>query len=310
MAQAARDFGVAWATAMAAVIDHGRPRVDHLARLGAPTAIGLDETAWLRATATHGTRLVTGIVDLDAGRLVDVLPERSADAVSGWLGDKPASWRARIRWAVIDPYAGYARGLADGLADAGVVVDHFHAVRLANQALDDVRRRVQQTTTGHRGRKPDPLYRIRRRLLAGHERLRPSGFDRVLAWLAAGDPDGEVAAAYLAKELLREVYAARDPFTARRALEAFHAHCADADIHELTRLSRTIRRWGDPDPRVASHRAHQRHGRRHQPRRQERQTTRRRVHQLRQLPAPGYSSDVAPHGNMHPLHQYDPAAPG
>jgi hypothetical protein len=36
---------------------------------------------------------------------------------------------------------------------------------LANAALDEVRRRTQQTTTGHRGRKHDPLYRIRRRLL-------------------------------------------------------------------------------------------------------------------------------------------------
>jgi transposase len=33
-----------------------------------------------------------------------------------------------------------------------VVVDHFHAVRLANTALDQVRRRVQQATLGHPGR--------------------------------------------------------------------------------------------------------------------------------------------------------------
>jgi hypothetical protein len=32
---------------MAAVRDHGRPRVDHLARLGAPRAVGLDETSFL-----------------------------------------------------------------------------------------------------------------------------------------------------------------------------------------------------------------------------------------------------------------------
>jgi hypothetical protein len=47
VAQTARDFGVSWHTAMAAVRDHGRPRVDHLSRLGAPTALGLDETAFL-----------------------------------------------------------------------------------------------------------------------------------------------------------------------------------------------------------------------------------------------------------------------
>jgi hypothetical protein len=51
---------VSWHAAMAAVRDHGRPRVDHLARLGAPAAIGLDETSFLAATAEHPTLLVTG----------------------------------------------------------------------------------------------------------------------------------------------------------------------------------------------------------------------------------------------------------
>lgn len=45
------------------------------------------------------------------------------------------------------------------------MVDHFHAVALANAAIDDVRRRVQNETLGHRGRKGDPLYAIRRLLL-------------------------------------------------------------------------------------------------------------------------------------------------
>jgi hypothetical protein len=61
--------------------------------------------------------------------------------------------------------------LPDGLPHADLVVDHFHAVRLANAALDDVRRRVQQDALGHRGRKGDPLYRISRQLLVAHERL-------------------------------------------------------------------------------------------------------------------------------------------
>jgi transposase len=50
-------------------------------------------------------------------------------------------------------------------------VDHFHAVRLANTVVDQVRRRTQQATLGHRGRKRDPLYRIRELLLMAAERL-------------------------------------------------------------------------------------------------------------------------------------------
>jgi hypothetical protein len=103
-----------------------------------------------------------------------------------------------------------------------VVIDHFHAVRLANAAIDDVRRRVQNQTVGHRGRTGDPLYGIRRLLLVGHERLDQRGWGRLSAGLAVGDPHGEVGAAVLAKELLRETYAAVDHRHARRRLVVFY----------------------------------------------------------------------------------------
>ena len=51
------------------------------------------------------------------------------------------------------------------------VADPFHVVRLANNRLDEVRRRVQNETVGHRGRKDDPLYRIRKLLTLAQERL-------------------------------------------------------------------------------------------------------------------------------------------
>jgi transposase len=246
VAAAAKSFGAGWHAAMAAVRDHGQPRVDHLARLGAPGAIGLDETSFLAATSTRPSLLVTGIVDLEAGRLIDVLPARSARAVTDWLASKPARWRAGIAHVVIDPYQPYATAVAQALPEARLVVDHFHVVRLANAAVDEVRRRVQHTTVGHRGRKDDPLYRIRRRLLAAHERLGPSAFARVLTWLDVGDPDGEVAAAYLAKELLRETFVADDAFDARRRLGVFYDHCRSSEVPELNRLARTVARWEIP----------------------------------------------------------------
>ena len=134
LAQVARAFGVGWHTAMAAVVDHGRPRVDHLSRLRRPSAIGVDETSFLAANATHPTLLVSGFVDLDRHRLIDVVPGRSAVAVSTWLGAKPGRWLAGIATAVIDPYSGYARGLAEGLPHATLMVDHFHAVRVRHEA--------------------------------------------------------------------------------------------------------------------------------------------------------------------------------
>jgi transposase len=86
-----------------------------------------------------------------------------------------------------------------------MVVDHFHAVRLANTVVDQVRRRTQQATLEHRGRKRDPLYRIRKLLLTAAEQLTEHGRVRLRAGLAVGEPTGEVAVAWQGKELLRRL---------------------------------------------------------------------------------------------------------
>ena len=61
--------------------------------------------------------------------------------------------------------------IRDELPDAVAVLDAFHVVRLGTQVVDEVRRRVQQDTLGHRGRKDDPLYKIRGLLRHGVEHL-------------------------------------------------------------------------------------------------------------------------------------------
>jgi transposase len=55
------------------------------------------------------------------------------------------------------------------------VADPFHVVAAVNRCVDHVRRRVQNELLGHRGRKDDPLYKIRRVLLTGSERLNQRG---------------------------------------------------------------------------------------------------------------------------------------
>jgi transposase len=243
VAQVARDFGVGWHTAMAAVRDHGRPRVDHLSRLGAPRALGVDEHSFLAATAEHPTLLVTGFVDLDRHRLLDVVPGRTAQGVSGWLAARPAPWRAAIDAVTLDPTPVTPAGWLTGCRTPSWWWITSMPCVWPTPPSNEARRRVQQETLGHRGRKADPLYRIRRQLLVAHERLSERGWARIRTGLDLGDPAGEVGAAYLAKELLREVYATRSPRQARRRLERFYAHCRTADVVELRRLAATVRRW-------------------------------------------------------------------
>jgi transposase len=225
VAAVARDLGVGWATIMRAVRDHGRPLVEDPTRLEGVATLGLDETSFLKATRVAPTRWVTGLVDLEGGRLLDVVPDRTGAAVDGWLHARPRDWLAQIGTVALDPWRGYASALVAPLGHARVVVDHFHAIRLANTVVDQVRRRVQQATLGHRGRKRDPLYRIRKLLLTAQEQLTQRGRVRLRAGLAVGDPTGEVAAAWQGKELLRGVYAADGTADARRALARFSHWC-------------------------------------------------------------------------------------
>src|SRR5215213_8614948 len=228
---------------MRAVADHGTPLVDDPTRLEGVAALGLDETSFLKATRLAPTRSVTGLVDLERGRLLDVVADRTRTAVDGWLGARPHSWLARVGTVAIDPWRGYASALVARLGHATVVVDHFHAIRLANAVVDQVRRRTQQATLGHRGRNQDPLYRIRKLLLTGQAKLTSRGWVRLRAGLTAGDPTGEVAAAWQGKELLRAVYAAVGLPAARAALERFYRWADGVGVAELARLARTVRAW-------------------------------------------------------------------
>jgi transposase len=243
VAAVARDLGVAWATIMRAVADHGTPLVEDPARLDGVAALGLDETSFLKATRVAPTRWVTGLVDLEGGRLLEVVADRTRAAVAGWLGARPRAWLAQVGTVALDPWRGYASALVTPLGHATVVVDHFHAIRLANAVVDQVRRRTQQDTLGHRGRKHDPLYRIRKLLLTAAEQLTQRRRARLRAGLAAGDPTGEVAAAWQGKELLRAVYAADGMLAARVALDRFYRWADGVEVAELTRLARTVRAW-------------------------------------------------------------------
>jgi transposase len=73
-----------------------------------------------------------------------------------WLAEHPSSGGTGIEWATLDLSGPYRKVFDTMLPDATQVADPFHLVKLANSKLDECRRRVQNETLGHRGRKTDP----------------------------------------------------------------------------------------------------------------------------------------------------------
>ena len=152
-----------------------------------------------------------------------------------WLGD--------IATVATDLAESYRAGLWPHLVHAERVADPFHVVRVANRCVDKVRRRVQNETLGHRGRKADPLYRIRKLLLTGTERLDQRGNDRVLLGLRLGDPHDEVLGSWLAKENVRDIYLTDDPAIAATLVDKAIAGCVADEVEEIRSLGNTLSSW-------------------------------------------------------------------
>jgi len=243
VATVAAELGVCWWTVMAAVVEHGTPLVDDPERIGAVRQLGVDETSFLAANREHSTIYATGLVDLEARVVIDMVEGNRAADLRRWTAKADPAWLGGIEVVATDLAESFRAGLSPHLDHARRVADPFHVVRTGNRCLDKVRRRVQNETLGHRGRKADPLYRIRKLLLAGHERLDEAGHQRMLLGLRVGDPADEVLGAWLAKESVRDVYLAEDPAEAATLLDKAIAGCAADDVPEIVSLANTLARW-------------------------------------------------------------------
>jgi len=94
-------------------------------------------------------------------------------------------FRDGTRVVAMDGFTGYTTATTEALPDAVAVMDPFHVVAPAGDALDRCRQRVQQATGGHRGRSGDPLYGIRRVLRTGADLLTDRQRQRLTAVFAS-----------------------------------------------------------------------------------------------------------------------------
>jgi len=243
VSEVAGELACDWHTVNDAVTTYGKALLEaDRKRLNRTTAIGLDETSFVRSA--NRTGYATTVADVENHQIIDILPSRQFVEVAGWLNKQPRAWKERVRFGALDMSATYAAVYTVILPKAAQVVDPFHLIALANRCLDAVRRRVQSEQLGHRGRRDDPLYRARRALLVGEEKLSAEATSRLASLLELGDPGAEVAIAYRVKERLRDFYRATNPHEARQLLEELQGHCLKRAMPpEVQKLGRTIRDW-------------------------------------------------------------------
>jgi transposase len=252
----ARRLGTTWNTVWNAICPLLEAMAADPARFAGVDALGVDEHVWHHVSTKpvdaggRGPKELTGIVDLtrDAhgrvrARLLDLVPGRSGKAYADWLSEREAAFRDGVQVATLDPFHGYKTAIDDELEDATAVLDAFHVVKLGTQAMDEVRRRVQNEIHGHRGRNGDPLYGIRNILRAGREKLTERQKTRLGNAFAADDRHVEVEVAWLAAQKLREAYAHANLAAGKKIAETVVADFISCPIPEIARLGRTLRKW-------------------------------------------------------------------
>jgi transposase len=198
---------------------------------------------------TLADRWHVGFTDISGGQgMLGQVEGRTGDDVAYWLAMARPAWRHAIRYVAIDMCTVFVSAARRYLPNATIVVDHFHVVKLANDVVAEVRRRIATGLRGRRGRKNDPEYAVRNLLRRNREDLSAKAFTKLWNTLIdLGAPGLTILKTWIAKEELRRLLAlARsgvDRSVISHRLYRFYRWCADAAIPELERLAGTIQTW-------------------------------------------------------------------
>ena len=253
MASIAKALGVGWNTANDAVLAEGqRLLIDKPGRLEGVSVIGVDEHVW-RHTRT-GDKYVTVVIDLTPvstgtgpSRLLAMVEGRSKQAFKTWLSEQPQAWRDGITIVAMDGFTGFKTAAAEEVPQAVTVMDPFHVIRLAGDALDICRRRVQVSLHGSRGRKHHPLYQARRTLHTGADLLTDKQKTRLDA-LFADDRHVEVEATWGVYQRMIAAYRTTSRTEGKkimtRLIDAIGT-AVPSSLVEVARLGRTLTKRRD-----------------------------------------------------------------
>lgn len=250
VARIAQGLAVSWNTANDAVLAEGRRvLIDDVQRFDGVAVIGVDEHVWRHTR--RGDKYVTVIIDLTPirdgtgpSRLLDMVAGRSKQAFKQWLTERPQAWRDGLEVVAMDGFTGFKTATTEELPDAVAVMDPFHVVRLAGDALDRCRRRVQQDLHGHRGRAGDPLYRARRTLHTGADLLTDRQRQRLTMLFGVKD-HVQVEATWGIYQRMIGAYREPDRAKGRQLMTALIesvSHGVPTALTELITLGRTLKK--------------------------------------------------------------------
>ncbi|WP_309710153.1 ISL3 family transposase [Armatimonas sp.] len=108
-----------------------------------PTAIrklGIDEFALKKG---HNS-FALALSDLEAGRIICVLPDRKKETLEAYFRTWSDLQRAHVTEAAMDLWEPYAQAVCAYLPNAKIVADRFHVMKNLNDAVTSARREIQR----------------------------------------------------------------------------------------------------------------------------------------------------------------------
>lgn len=198
--------------------------------LYSPEILGIDEA--------HLNKVMRAvIVDVKERKIIEMLENRSKDRVIEYFTRLPNA--DRIKVVTMDMWRPYAEAVREALPYAHIVIDRFHVVKAANEALDTVRKRIVEQIKRDGTR--INIKNLRYLLLTNFEDLSPNQSDELDAIL---DKYPTLSTAYTLKEGLRNLYFCDTAYEAEKLFESWCRELPD-DLEEFQKIKRMVNNWHD-----------------------------------------------------------------
>jgi transposase len=195
------------------------------------TQIGVDELSYRR----HH-EYITVVVDHRRGHVVWARPGKNADTLKAFFDELGPKRCAKLEAITIDMSAAYIKAVTECSPQAQLIFDRFHVQRLAQDAVDEVRRDEVRAAASADERKE--LKGTRWPLLKSFWNL--SMFDS-LRLAALQRENKRLYRAYLLKDSLVRVLDCKDEWLARTKLEQWIRWARRSRLEPFKRVAATIR---------------------------------------------------------------------
>lgn len=196
-----------------------------------PRVIGIDELFL-------GKRYRGIITNVEEKTLVDILPSRNkADIIDYLRGLKD---KENIEIATMDMWGPYRQAFREVLPSVRIVVDKFHVTRMANDALEKVRKHVR-LSLNPKNRK---VLKGDRKILLKRERdLLPQELLIATGWL---NNNAELSVAYHLKERFFDIWeVANTAEEAKTMLDEWTRAIPESQEKFWSDLTKAVRNWND-----------------------------------------------------------------